>query len=137
MVGRSRRTEPSQPPRRRSGELEGEILAALWASEVPLAPADVQAALGGDLAYTTIMTILVRLHEKGAIERSKVGRAFVYRPVVAETDVVAEQVRRLLDHGSDRATVLQGLLDGLRPGDEAVLRSMLAEMDATRSDGGG
>ena len=93
-------------------------------------PAEVQAAVGGDLAYTTVMTILVRLHEKGVIERTKVGRAFAYRPVVAETEVVAEQVRRLFAHGNDRAAVLQGLNDGLRPEDETMLRAMLAEIDA-------
>ena len=93
-------------------------------------PAEVQTAVGGDLAYTTVMTILVRLHAKGAIERTKVGRAFVYRPVVAETEVVAEQVRRLFAHGNDRAAVLQGLIDGLRPEDETMLRAMLAEIDA-------
>jgi predicted transcriptional regulator len=123
------------PGRRRSGELEGEVLAALWAAPEALVPGEVQAAVGGDLAYTTVMTILVRLFEKGVIERTKVGRAFAYRPVVAETDVVAEQVRRLFDHGADRTAVVQGLLDGLRPEDEALLRSMLADMD--RSGPGG
>ena len=113
------------------------MLAALWAASGPLVPADVQAAVGGDLAYTTVMTILVRLHEKGVIERTKVGRAFAYRPIVAETAVVAERVRRLFDQGTDRATVVRGLLDGLRPDDEALLRAMLADLDAGRGPAGG
>jgi len=91
--------------------------------------AEVQAGMGGDLAYTTVMTILVRLHDKGLIERTKVGRAYAYRPVVAETEVVADQVRRLLALGNDRAAVLQGFIDGLRPEDEAMLRAMLAEIE--------
>jgi predicted transcriptional regulator len=122
------RSEPGTR-RRRPGELEGDVLAALWASPEAMPPADVQAAVGGDLAYTTVMTILVRLHGKGLIERTKRGRAFAYRPVVAETEVVAEQVRRLLAHGNDRVAVLQGLIDGLRPEDETILRAMLAGMD--------
>jgi predicted transcriptional regulator len=121
--------------RRRSGELEGEVLAALWAAPEALVPAEVQAVVGGDLAYTTVTTILVRLHEKGVIERTKVGRAFAYRPLVAETEVVAEQVRRLLDHGADRTAVVRGLLDGLRPGDETLLRAMLADGDPGRTGG--
>ncbi|HTJ76613.1 MAG TPA: BlaI/MecI/CopY family transcriptional regulator [Acidimicrobiales bacterium] len=121
--------------RRRSGELEGEVLAALWAAPEALVPAEVQAVVGGDLAYTTVTTILVRLHEKGVIERTKVGRAFAYRPLVAETEVVAEQVRRLLDHGADRTAVVRGLLDGLRPGDETLLRAMLADGDRGRTGG--
>lgn len=108
------------------------MLAALWAAPGPLVPAEVQAAVSDDLAYTTVMTILVRLHDKGVIRRSKVGRAYAYRPVVAETDVVAEQVRRLLDRGQDRAAVLQGLVEGLQPGDEAVLRSLLGTATSAR-----
>lgn len=120
------------PERRRFGELESAVLAALWAAPGPLVPADVQTAVGADLAYTTVMTILVRLHDKGLIERSKVGRAYAYRPVVAETDVVAEQVRRLIDQGQDRTAVLQGLLQGLTPGDEDLLRRLLDEATAVR-----
>lgn len=105
------------------------MLAALWASPTPLTPAGVQEAVDGDLAYTTVMTILVRLLAKGAIERSKAGRSYEYRPVVAEEEVVAEQVRRLLDHGQDREAVLQGLVGGLHPDEEATLRRLLADSE--------
>jgi predicted transcriptional regulator len=117
--------------RRRFGELEGAVLAALWAAPRPLIPAEVQAAVGGDLAYTTVMTILVRLYGKGVIDRAKAGRAFAYRPVVAESDVVADQIRRLLEHSQDRTAALQGLVEGLQPGDEAILRGLLGR--ATRA----
>jgi predicted transcriptional regulator len=125
--------------RRRFGELESAVLAALWAAGRPLVPAEVQAAVGSDLAYTTVMTILVRLHDKGVIERERAGRAYAYQPVVAETEVVADQVRRLLEHGHDRAAVLQGLVEGLDPGDERVLRELLDAARAvrrTRGDAG-
>jgi predicted transcriptional regulator len=134
VPGRDRRSPRRSASRRGSGELEGEVLAALWAASEPLVPAAVQAAVGGDLAYTTVMTILVRLHDKGVIERTKVGRAFAYSPVVAETEVVADHVRRLLAHGNDRAAVLQGLIDGLRPEDETMLRAMLAAIDQARPE---
>ena len=120
--------------RRASGELEGAVLAALWAAGRPMVPAEVQAAVGGDLAYTTVMTILVRLDDKDLIEREKVGRAYAYRTVVAETDVVAAQVRRLLERGHDRAAVLQGLVDGLKPGDEALLRELLSKATTARPE---
>lgn len=118
--------------RRAFGELEGEVLGALWAAPRPLVPAEVQAALGGGLAYTTVMTILVRLYDKGVIEREKLGRAYAYRPVVAETDVVADHVRRLLDRGHNRAAVLQGLVEGLEPSDEKLLRELLAKATTKR-----
>lgn len=123
---------PKAGERRAFGELEAQVLAALWAAPGPLVPGDVQAAVGGDLAYTTVMTILVRLHDKGVIEREKVGRAFAYRPVVAESDVVAHQIRRLLDRGHDRSAVLQGLVEGLAPGDEKLLRNLLTKATSKR-----
>jgi len=123
--------------RRAFGELEGQVLAALWAADRPLVPAEVLDAVGGDLAYTTVMTILVRLHDKGLIERHKAGRAYAYRPVVAETEVVAGQVRKLLDRGHDRTAVLQGLLDGLSADDEDLLRALLTKATGRRTGAAG
>jgi predicted transcriptional regulator len=123
--------------RRAFGELEGQVLAALWASDRPLVPAEVQGVVGADLAYTTVMTILVRLHDKGLIEREKAGRAYAYRPVIAETEVVASQVRKLLDRGHDRAAVLQGLLEGLSDDDEDLLRELLTKATDRRAGGNG
>jgi len=46
--------------------LEREVLACLAAAGRPLTAAEVLAELGGDLAYTTWMTTLARLHAKHA-----------------------------------------------------------------------
>src|SRR4051794_5217401 len=105
--------------RRGFGELESAVMAALWAADRPMVPAEVQAAMGADLAYTTVMTILVRLHDKGVITRTKVGRAYAYRPAVAESEVVAQRIRQLIDRGQDRTAVLQGLVAGLDPDEES------------------
>ncbi len=35
---------------------------------------------GSDLAYTTVMTVLTRLHQKGLVRRTREGNRFVYRP---------------------------------------------------------
>jgi hypothetical protein len=42
--------------RRARGELESEVMAALWSAGAPLTPAGVQAALGDGLAYNTVQT---------------------------------------------------------------------------------
>ena len=39
---------------------------------------DVMNRLGSGDAYTTIMTVLSRLYEKGVLKRTKEGRSFVY-----------------------------------------------------------
>jgi BlaI family transcriptional regulator, penicillinase repressor len=64
--------------------LELDCMNALW----PLGEAtvrDVHLALAGSRprAYTTIMTILDRLAQKGVVARRKVGRAWVYRPKIS------------------------------------------------------
>src|SRR3954465_15215542 len=59
---------------RRRGALEQEVLACLGAAGRPLTVAEVLAELGGDLAYTTALTALSRLHAKGALTREPAGR---------------------------------------------------------------
>jgi BlaI family transcriptional regulator, penicillinase repressor len=83
--------------------LELDCMNALW----PLGKAtvrDVQQALAPTRprAYTTIMTILDRLAQKGVVTRQKAGRAWVYRP-----DLSAEQAR---SHAVSQ--VVQGFFEG-------------------------
>ena len=61
------------------GPLEMEVVGLL--GEAPLSVASIQEKLkkgGRDLAYTTVMTVLVRLYEKGVLSREKEGRQFLY-----------------------------------------------------------
>lgn len=44
------------------------------------------------LAYTTVMTIMYRLAEKGLLEREKQGRNYVYRPAVSRDEFLRERV---------------------------------------------
>ncbi len=111
--------------RRPSGALESEVLAALWAAETPMTPAQVQESLGSDLAYTTVMTILTRLYEKGAATRERTGRAYAYAAVLDQAGIAAAQMRALLDRGEDRATVLARFVDGLSGDDERALAELV------------
>ena len=119
-----RRTS-AKSTRRRAGELEGDILAALWAAPGPLSPADVQAAVAGDLAYNTVHTILTRLCEKGLVARVRAGRAVGYEPTKDAAELAADQMRAALGRGADRAAVLQRFVTSLDRADEAALRAML------------
>lgn len=101
-------------------------MAALWAADGPLTPEQVRAELGGDLAYTTTATTLVRLLEKGAVARSSAGRSYSYSPVlVDEADVTAQRMRRLLAADPDHGGVLRRFVAALDPTDEAALRRAL------------
>jgi predicted transcriptional regulator len=126
------RRPPHRPGGRRPrGALEREILACLAVATGPLTPADVLAGLGDDLAYTTVMTTLSRLHEKGVLRREPAGRAYAYSlnadPDAARSIAVAQRMRRLLDAGADRAGVLTHFVADLAPEDEQLLSALLAE----------
>ena len=111
--------------RRAGGELENEILAALWAADEPLTAREVQAALGENLAYNTVQTILVRLHEKHLVQRHPVGRAHRYSPTKQPAQLTAERMHVLLCAGPDRRTVLRQFVGALTEADEQILRDVL------------
>ncbi|MFE2911628.1 BlaI/MecI/CopY family transcriptional regulator [Kitasatospora indigofera] len=114
--------------RRSSGELEAQVLVALWAADHPLTPQDVQAALGTGLARTTVATILARLHEKGTVERTRAGRAYAYVPTVQDpAGLAARRMRTELERGSDRSTVLARFVSDLSDEDERMLRDLLGD----------
>ena len=113
--------------RRAKGSLESEVLAALWASETPLTAAEVADALGSGLAYTTVQTILARLHAKGAVRRELSGRAHAYTPVLDDAGLAANRMQAMLDKGGDHAAVLTRFLHTLTPEDEATLAALLAD----------
>ena len=121
--------------RRDRGDLENEVLAALVAAGRPLTPGEVLAALERDLAYTTVMTTLSRLHAKDAVTRQRAGRAYAYAPADTAT-AAARRMRRLLDGREDRTAVLARFLDELDPGDVPVLQRLLAEAESAPHHGG-
>ncbi|MET7762369.1 BlaI/MecI/CopY family transcriptional regulator [Streptomyces sp. NPDC005393] len=129
--------------RRSSGELEASVLAALWAADGPLTPADVQRTLGGALARTTVTTILTRLHDKGAVARARAGRGYAYTPTQDSPGLTARRMRSELEKEEDRETVLARFVSELSDDDERLLRSLLdggdgdSESDAGNGGAGG
>ena len=82
---------------------------------------DIRDALAPSLprAYTTIMTIMDRLAHKGVVERTKVGRAYLYRPNLSAQDARAHAVEQVVEH----------FFGGSAPALEALLT---ADLPATR-----
>lgn len=113
------------PARRGMGELEAEVMGRLWSAAVPLTPSQVRDELGGDLAYTTVMTILARLWEKGLAQRERQGRAYAYWPTITETELAAQRMRAALDRTADRENTLARFVDTLSRKDERALRRIL------------
>ncbi|QBJ93299.1 BlaI/MecI/CopY family transcriptional regulator [Streptomyces seoulensis] len=119
--------EQRRTRRRGQGELEGLVLSALRETRAPASAGWVQDHLGGDLAYTTVITILTRLLAKGAVTRERAGRSFVWTPVSDQAGLAAHRMRKVLDGESDREAVLSRFVTSLEPDDERLLRHLLGE----------
>jgi predicted transcriptional regulator len=77
-------------------------MSVLWATgpaNVPVVLDRVNASRQADkaLAYTTVMTVLARLHEKGFLSRERRGRGYEYRPRFDEAELLAHLSRREVD----------------------------------------
>jgi predicted transcriptional regulator len=87
------------------GTLEGRVMKVVW-RQGRATVHDVRGAMKGGrkLAYTTILTTLRNLENKGLLRHEVEGRRHVYLPVVTERAAARSALRSLLD----------GLFDGSR-----------------------
>ena len=110
-----------------TGELEANVMEVLWSRGGWLTPGDVHEILGEerDLAYTTVMTILVRLWRKGRLDRQRDGRAYAYRPLQTREEYAASRMEQMLQAAADRAAALAHFVDTLDRADRDQLRRML------------
>ena len=115
--------------RHSAGSLEAEVMAALWSSDSQLTTAEVQRSLGRELAYTTVMTTLTRLHSKGMVDRVKLDRAYAYSPAKRADEDAAQAMNELLFQGGDKAAVLSHFVESLSPQEEALLREVLGRAE--------
>jgi predicted transcriptional regulator len=122
----------TRPASRYPTELELEILKVLWA-EGPLTVRAVRDALAGtrDLAYTSVMTMMNIMTDKGYLKRRKQGQGYVYQPKINRQSTAGRMlddvVERVFD-GSAAAAMLQ-LLESrtIDEGELAALRRLLEE----------
>lgn len=118
------------------GELQLAVMEIVWERQ-PVSVADVLRVLNEqnrNLAYTTVMTIMSRLADKGWLVTEKRGRAFFYRAVhsrtEAETAAVGEVVRALLeDFGEVAIAQFVKELDEIDPTQLSRLAEMTREVE--------
>lgn len=125
------------------GTLEYEILKVLW-RQAPASVGEVLEQLNGQrrdqdrLAYTTVMTVLARLHEKGLADREKHGRAYRYTPRYDEVALIehlgGQEVAHLLDRYGKVA--LTQFASALQEADPDLLRQVTDLADSRGDDRG-
>jgi predicted transcriptional regulator len=119
------------------GELEAEVLHALWSSGEPLSVREVLVKMQRRpaLAYTTVLTVLDRLHDKELVAREKQGKAFLYRPRVSREAWLGEQAARVLTGTKEppNQAVLMAFLDSAERADPALLERLSVLIETRRS----
>ena len=120
------------------GMAELEVLKTLWDHE----PATVRQVLnhlhaqGRKLAYTTVLTYLTRLEQKGCVSSDKSGLAYVYRPKLSRAKVTKSRLRSLVEELYDGAAgplVLQLMREHeqkLSTAEITELQKLINQMDA-------
>jgi predicted transcriptional regulator len=99
---------------RRVGGLESEILEHLWAEAGWLSGRELWERLGGkSRAYTTVMTVLGRLVDKGLVERVEEGRGHLYRAAGNPDELTAQAIRSLLSATRDPKMALAHFVEDL------------------------
>ena len=121
-------------------DLEAEIMEVVWEGgwdEFPVS--DVHAILEGqrEIAYTTVMTTVSRLHDKGLLTRTRQGRRYLYRPVMSRSGFIEAMTREVLGSlppvGQEAAVAL--LVERVAEADEAELDRLEALIRARRRGG--
>lgn len=108
----------------RIGTLEADVLERLWEAGRPLSVREVVVGLKGRRrAYTTIMTVLSRLHEKGLVERVLSGRAYLYAAAGTPAEIAARKIHELLTATGEPKAVLAHLVGELEE-DPELLRTL-------------
>lgn len=122
---------------RRLGALEAEVMELIWARGDWVAVNDLLAALGGQRrAYTTVMTIVTRLCDKGLLERERRGRGFVYRPALSKEELAARTLHDVLASTEDPQAVLAHFVSDLQASPELLARLQALAAGTPGADAG-
>jgi len=121
-------------------DLEAAIMDVVWSKQlVSFAVSDVLAVLEKqrDIAYTTVMTTVARLYDKGLLGRERDGKRYLYSPKLTREEFLQSTAREVLEEavGGHQAMAMlaekvseasAGELDEL----EALIQKRRGELDA-------
>jgi BlaI family transcriptional regulator, penicillinase repressor len=125
----------ARPASKHPTELELEILKVVWQTE-PATVRKVRDALASvrDLAYTTVMTVMSIMADKGYLKRKKAGRSYVYEAVYRENKASRNMLQDVIDRvfGGSTTAVMQHLLETSEIDDEELKQIRLLINRKTR-----
>jgi predicted transcriptional regulator len=116
------------------GELERRVMDHLWSATEPQTVRQVHAVVSAPraLAYTTVMTVLRRLADKGLVTQHRGDRAHRYAAVHRRDELVAGlmvDVLHQVDDSRDRTAALVHFVESVGTGDLHALQLALVEVE--------
>lgn len=114
--------------RSKTGQLEAAVMEILWDRGEWISGADVHAALqqSHPVAYTTALTVLVRMCDKGTVERRRFsGRAYLFQATRSREANAAARIQDVLGGVGDQPAVLTQLIEQLDDASRTRLRALL------------
>lgn len=120
------------------GDLQAEVMSAVWKlGEATVDQVRAEQPKRRDSAYNTVQTVLNRLVERGLLVRSRKGRAFVYKPKLAESEYLSRSIgERLAGASPDaRRAALVNLVDELDPSEVDELARRANQIKRSRGKG--
>lgn len=122
-------------------DLEAEIMELVWSKGWdPFSVQEVVDGLSGrrELAYTTVLTTVRRLYDKGLLRRKRDGKRFLYRPKLTRQEFheqLAEELMRSLPPAG-REAALATLVEQVAEEDDEALERLEALIRERRRRGG-
>jgi predicted transcriptional regulator len=112
---------------RQLGELENEVMTRVWQWNRPVTVREVLEDLlrERELAYTTVMTVMDKLFQKGWLRREQEGRAFRYEPVSSREAYTAALMNDAWATSDNPAAALVHFFGMMSPEQQEALRDAL------------
>lgn len=113
------------------GELEAVVMDRVWdhgPETVTVRDIFDELAAERRIAYTTVMSTMDNLHNKGWLSRERDGRAYRYWPVMTREEHSARLMREALDGGGRSELVLNYFIEQIDPAESERLRAALRRL---------
>lgn len=118
------------------GDLEADVMEVIWARGQATVH-DVHRELDAadrELAYTTVMTVMSRLADKGLLEKHKDGAAYVYMPAASKEEFTRRTVGTVLSELLDdfNAPVMSQFVELVGEQDDAAIEALAKAIEEKR-----
>ncbi|HEU5332660.1 MAG TPA: BlaI/MecI/CopY family transcriptional regulator [Actinocrinis sp.] len=112
---------------RRFGDLESAVMERIWRIGRPVLVREILEELQAErvIAYTTVMTVMDKLHGKGWLRREPRGRAYVYEAVASREAYTARLMRDAWATSDNQAAAFVHFLEQLSEQEARALRTAL------------